>query len=136
MPQLRSMNVIMKSLIAVAVLLLWIGPAHADRTYDKCIESTTSNTEWAGCGTAYLKRLDAALNAEWKKAMSSLQKGQSRAELLREQQAWIKFKDASCQIYASGSFGREGQVVHFVECRAAIIQARISDLKVISTLTH
>ena len=115
--------------------LLWSSPALADGIYEQCIKSTSTNTEWASCGAAYLKRLDNALNAAWKKTVSSLD-AKSRAQLLREQQAWIKFKDASCQFYANGDFGREGQVVHYVECRAAIIEARISDLNAIYATTH
>jgi Uncharacterized protein conserved in bacteria len=116
-------------------LLLWASPALADGIYDQCVKGTSTNTGWASCGAAYLKRLDNALNAAWKNTVSSLD-GKSRAQLLREQQAWIKFKDASCQFYANGDFGREGQVVHYVECRAAIIEARISDLNAIYAATH
>jgi len=114
----------------------WVGTALADPAYDKCIERTSTNSEWAGCGAAYLKRLDGALNVAWKKATASLGDQRSRAQLLEEQRAWIKFKDASCQPFANGSFGREGQVVHYVECRAAIFEARISDLNNISKLAH
>jgi uncharacterized protein YecT (DUF1311 family) len=112
------------------------GPASADPVYDKCIDRTATNAEWAGCGAEYLERLDRALNIAWKKAISSLDDQKTRAELLAEQRAWIKFRDASCQIYANGYFGREGQVLHFVGCRAAIIEARISDLKGVYELTH
>ena len=101
----------------------------------KCIDSTATNPEWAGCGELHLKRLDDALNAAWKKAYASLD-GQSRKQLLQEQRAWIRFKDASCQFYANGSFGREGQVLHFYGCRGAIIEARVSDLKGIYELAH
>src|SRR6478609_7500292 len=88
-------------------VLVWAGPALADPTYDKCIAGTSTNSEWARCGSTYLKRLE---------------------------RAWISFKDASCQLFANGHFGREGQVVHFVGCRAAIIKARIADLNGISAL--
>lgn len=114
---------------------LWANPALSDVAYDKCINSTSTNTDWSRCGSAYLKRLDGALNAAWKKALSSLE-GNGRAQLIQEQRAWIKYRDASCQYYANGEFGREGQVVHYVTCRAAIIEARISDLNGIYTVTH
>lgn len=117
-------------------VLVWAGPALADPTYDKCIAGTSTNSEWARCGSGYLKRLDRALNVAWKKAVSSLGDEQSRAQLLKEERAWISFKDASCQLFANGHFGREGQVVHFVGCRAAIIKARIADLNGISALAH
>ena len=110
-------------------------PASVDDTYMKCVDSTSTNPEWAGCGEVYLKDLDGALNAAWKKAYASLD-GPSRTQLLQEQRAWIKFKDASCQFYANGSFGREGQVLHFYGCRSAILKARISDLQGLYDLAH
>ena len=116
--------------------LLWVSPAMADPQYDQCVDKTSTNVEWSRCGTAYLKRLDDDLNIAWKKAASSLDDKQSRTDFLREQQAWIKFKDASCKFYANGSFGREGQVLHYVGCRAAIIEARISNLNAVYELTH
>src|SRR4051794_14293658 len=97
-------------------------PASFDDTYEKCINSTSTNPEWAGCGEVYLKQLDDSLNVVWKKAYASLD-GPSRTQLLQEQRAWIKFRDASCQFYANGSFGREGQVLHFYGCRGAILEA-------------
>lgn len=131
----------MKTMAALAPALfvgalLWACPALADPVYDKCIATTSTNSQWAGCGTSYLKRLDGALNAAWKKALSSLGDQQGRAQLVQEQREWIKFKDASCQLFANGSFGREGQVIHYVECRAAILEARISDLKRIAALAR
>lgn len=122
-------------LAAFVGALLWVSPAVADPQYDQCVDKTSTNVEWSRCGTAYLKRLDEALNIAWRKAVSSLDDKQSRAEFLREQQAWIEFKDASCRFYANGSFGREGQVLHYVGCRAAIIEARISDLNAVYGLT-
>lgn len=120
----------------LSVALLWASSPSADDAYSHCIDSTSTNREWAGCGEAYLMRLDDALTAAWKKANASFSDRQTRAELLQEQRAWIRFKDASCQFYANGSFGREGQVLHFYGCRAAIIKARISDLSNAYELTH
>jgi uncharacterized protein YecT (DUF1311 family) len=128
-------------LAAMAGSLLRASPAAADppigdSAYDQCINNTSTNLEWGACGSAYLDRLDTSLNDAWKRAMASLDDKQSRDQLLAEQRAWLKFRDASCQVYANGSFGREGQVLHFILCRAGIISARISDLKGIYELTH
>jgi uncharacterized protein YecT (DUF1311 family) len=125
--------VIIVGLLAGA--LLSAGPASADDAYMKCIDNTSTNPEWAGCGEIYLKRLDDALNVAWKKAYESID-GESRAQLLQEQRTWIKFKEASCQFYMNGSFGREGQVLHFYGCRGPVIKARISDLNGIYDLAH
>jgi uncharacterized protein YecT (DUF1311 family) len=116
-------------------LLTATAPSAAD-AWRQCIDNTMTNTEWGACGGFYLKRLDDELNTTWKKANTSLEDQQSRTQLLEEQRSWIKFRDASCQFYANGSFGREGQVLHFFACRGAIIEARITDLKSIYELTH
>jgi uncharacterized protein YecT (DUF1311 family) len=130
----------MKAMIAPALgffaaALMWASPASADDAYSQCIDHTSTNPEWAGCGEAYLRRLDSALNAAWKKANASVD-GQSRKDLLAEQRAWLKFRDSSCLFWANGSYGREGQVLHFYGCRAAVIEARISALKGIYELMH
>ena len=122
-------------LVSFAAALAWTGPASADDGYSQCIDATSTNPEWAECGAAYLKRLDEALNAAWKKTNASLDE-QSRTDLLAEQRAWLKFLDSSCRFWANGSFGREGQVLHFYGCRAAIIQARIADLNGVYEQTH
>jgi uncharacterized protein YecT (DUF1311 family) len=117
------------------VLLLGSASSAAD-IWQQCIGNTATNVEWGGCSATYLKRLDDGLNAAWKKACASLDDEQSRASLLQEQRAWLKFRDASCQYYANGSFGREGQVLHFAACRGAIIEARITDLNGVCSTAH
>jgi uncharacterized protein YecT (DUF1311 family) len=116
-------------------LLMTTAPSAAD-AWRQCIDKSMTNTEWGDGRGSYLKRLDDELNATWKKANMSLDDQQSRTQLLEEQRAWIKFRDASCQFYANGSFGREGQVLHFVTCRGEIIEARIASLKGVYELTH
>jgi len=118
-----------------AAALAWASPALADDAYDQCMESTSTNPEWAGCGEAYMKRLDDALNATWEKANASIDV-QSRRELRAEQRAWLKFRDSSCLFWASGAYGREGQVVHFYGCRAGVIEARIADLNQVYALMN
>lgn len=117
------------------VLLATSAPS-ATEVWQQCIDSTTTNVEWGGCGVNYLSDLDDELNAAWKKANASLDDKQSRTQLLDEQRAWLKFRDASCQIFANGAFGREGQVLHFASCRGEILKARIADLNAIFQLTH
>ena len=98
------------------------------KPYDKCIDGSSTNPEWAGCGATELERLEKLLNDAWKKARSVMDDEQSRTDLLREQRAWLKFRDMSCTYYANGQFGREGQVLHYYGCRAAITEARIAAL--------
>jgi uncharacterized protein YecT (DUF1311 family) len=122
-------------MITGLLVLASAASASADNAYSKCIDKTSTNPEWQECGEVYLKRLDDTLNTSWKKAYASLE-GESRAQLLEEQRAWIKFKETSCRFYANGSFGREGEVLHFYGCKAEVLKARISDLDGVYIMTH
>jgi uncharacterized protein YecT (DUF1311 family) len=106
-------------------------PASADDAYSHCLDNSSTNLEWGECGEALLERLDAALNTAWKGAKASVDQ-QTQKDLLVEQRAWLKFRDSSCRFWANGSFGRDGQVLHFIQCRAEITKTRISDLNEIS----
>lgn len=101
--------------------------ALADDRYDRCMEAAVTNPDYAACGGQMLDRLDADLNAAWKKAYADLD-ASSKQALLAEQRLWIAYKDKSCDYLASGAYGREGQTVHFYTCRAAVIEDRIAYL--------
>jgi uncharacterized protein YecT (DUF1311 family) len=102
-------------------------PAAADTAYKQCLDSTSTLLDWGECGEAWLDRLQVELNLAWKRARGSVDV-QGRKALLTEQRAWLKFRDSSCTFWAEGSYGRNGQVLSFIGCRAAIVEARISDL--------
>jgi len=94
-----------------------------------CIEhSDGTNTAWAICGGAEVERQEQRLNAAWKR-VSPMLDPQSRADLLVEQRAWISFKDKSCLYLANGQRGRQGQVLEFPACRAAVIAERADELE-------
>ncbi len=111
------------------VLVLGVGAAKAQSPeWQKCIDGTKSNMEWAQCGEAEIKRQETRLNAAWKQAFACFE-GEAMAAakqaFLEEQRLWVKWKDASCNFYGDGqAFGREGQVLSYPACRAAVIQQR------------
>ena len=116
-------------------LVTWASQAAAQSTeWQKCVNATTTNVEWAQCGQEEIDRQEARLNAAWKQAYACFDgaKGMAKAkqEFLAEQRLWVKWKDVSCNFYAEGeAFGREGQVVGFPSCRAAIIAKRTEFLE-------
>ena len=120
----------------MAALLLLAAPpalapvsALADDAYDKCMDASDgSNPAWAACGDELVRREDARLNATWKRVFAETG-DQTKKDLLAEQRAWNAFKERSCKFYANGEWGREGSVVHFMLCRAAVIAARTKDLE-------
>lgn len=96
--------------------------------YSSCLDRATTNPQFSACGGALLVRREAVLNRTWKSTYASLDAAAKKA-LLAEQRAWIAFKDKSCAPFTTGYFGREGQVIHYYNCRAGVIDARITYLK-------
>ena len=119
------------SILLLAVILTCgavLRTAQADPAYDRCIkQSDGTNQAWAACGGELIGREDSRLNATWKKVHSLLEPDAARA-LLAEQRAWIAYRDASCTFYATGDYGREGQVLNYPTCRAAVIASRVADI--------
>ena len=130
-----------RALVCALAGLACATPAWADKAYDRCMDRATINPQMSWCGELYLRRLGAALNVAWKNANASLDQNsrasdtplqESRKNLLLEQRAWLKFREASCDFWANGSFGRDGQIIHWAKCRATITQERIAYLRGIS----
>ena len=102
-------------------------PAYADTAYDKCVAKGVTNMDYSTCGAAMLDRLEASLNATWKRVYAGLP-AEAKPALLAEQRLWIAYKEKSCAVYATGVFGREGQVLGSYTCRAKVLTDRITDL--------
>lgn len=115
--------------LLLALALMAAGPVAADDAYDRCMSATDgTNPAFAACGADWIAREDGKLNAAWKRVFP-LFEGAGKAALLAEQRAWNAFKEASCGFYASGAFGREGEVVQSPICRADVIAARTKQLQ-------
>jgi uncharacterized protein YecT (DUF1311 family) len=126
----------MKRGLIVALLGMLLGASHAgaqSSEWQKCVDSTKTNVDWGQCGEAEIKRQETRLNAAWKQAFACFD-GEAMAtakqSFLEEQRLWVKWKDASCGFYSDGqAFGREGQVLSYPACRAAVIQQRTQFLE-------
>jgi uncharacterized protein YecT (DUF1311 family) len=120
--------------LAVIAAMIPVQPEAApigDDAYDKCMNSSEgTNTAWAGCGGAWIEREEGRLAISWERVRNGLT-GTSRTSLETEQRAWLAYKNASCEMFKSGYFGREGQVLHFPVCRAGLIAARVRELDVL-----
>lgn len=91
--------------------------------YNQCIDrSNGTNPAWGVCGAARIAQADDLLNRVWRRVYERFYP-EARPALLVEQRAWIAYKEASCLWNLEG-FGREGQVVHYPVCRAAVIEDR------------
>ena len=99
--------------------------------YDRCVDRAGNNLAFGECGGARLRNGDALLNTVWKRVYGRAV-GSSKAALLAEQRLWIAYKDRSCQWWLN-DYGREGQVIHYPLCRAAVIEGRIQILAGLET---
>lgn len=118
----------LRALALGAVMLLAAGAARADDEYDRCVQATATNAGYSTCGSALIAREEKQLNATWQHVVSLL-RGHSRADLLTEQRAWNAYKKQSCRVYANGTYGRDGVVIHYPVCRAAVIAQRTKELE-------
>lgn len=119
----------MKVVLLAASWMLVAGAAWADEEYERCIEeSDGSNQVWAECGSEWIEREDAKLNEAWRRLLDGASE-QTVKDLRAEQRAWNAYKELSCQFYASGEYGREGQVLEFPACRAEVIAKRTAELE-------
>jgi uncharacterized protein YecT (DUF1311 family) len=99
--------------------------------YDECMKDKSTNFEWSQCGHDEIVRQEARLNIAWKKAFSCFssidggsEEAESKHKLLEAQRLWIKWKDSACDFYETGFYGREGGVLSFPACKAAVISQR------------
>ena len=88
----------------LALLATAIGPARAQQStpeqsfspaYQKCMDAGTTTVAMLDCGTAEYRKLDAQLNAAYRKALDGLATEQ-RVLLRDTQRAWLAHRDASC----------------------------------------
>lgn len=116
-------------LSAVIALILAAAPTATggQARYEACVAAKTTNADWAACGSAYVTRVDAALNAEWQRLNATVD-GQTKADLVAEQRAWLRYRQSACRFYANGDWGREGQVLHYFGCVGGVIQRRTREL--------
>ena len=126
----------MRAILATAFLgvLLSAGAAKAQSPeYQACVAGKKANVDFGQCGEVEIKRQEARLNAAWKEAFACFEgdaMAAAKQSFLEEQRLWVKWKDASCGFYSDGqAFGREGQVLSYPACRAAVIRQRTQFLE-------
>lgn len=115
--------------LALTLPLAIAATAHARTTAWHCeLRVGGTNTEWGECTAKEVRSQENRLNRAWKKLLPLLDE-KSRTDMIAEERAWAAFKDKSCVFYANGEWGREGEVVHFGYCRAAVVSKRADDLE-------
>ncbi len=104
--------------------------------YTLCMNKAITNADFAACGGAELSKQEQALVRAWQSARAHFagtvqtddaETAQSLAALEQEQEAWKAYADKACEFWRYGN-GREGQVVHYPECKSGVVSARIDYL--------
>ena len=114
---------------AAAFVLLATAPASADALYAQCLASSDgSNFEWEQCGLDHMARERQRLDTTWNRLLDG-STGQTRRDLINEQDAWTTFSTFACIFYANGDLGREGQVLDYPACVARMFADRTRTLR-------
>jgi len=93
-----------------------------------CANSDTT-TDMNRCYTRLLTQADADLQAKFQevngpvKHLSMLDQGMTKA-----QEAWVAYRDQTCEVARLKSLGTQFETVSPVSCRLALTRERISDL--------
>ncbi|MDQ8156984.1 MAG: DUF1311 domain-containing protein [Gemmatimonadota bacterium] len=107
--------------------------------YQACLNRANTNSDFSDCGGTELRRQEARLAATWRAVLATFEPDSGNPELpeeikkhqaaiLAEQRAWLRFKTLSCMHWTE-AMGREGVVLHFPSCRAAVIADRVTYLR-------
>lgn len=127
-------QIILFSACLLAFALASPDEARADPVYDTYMDTAKTSLDMSTCGGAWRLRSEDKLNAAWKKAIEAVGgiKSEAGQELLKEQRAWIKFKDLSCGFFYSNNFGSMHRSISAPICRNAVIEARTQQLSKIA----
>ena len=110
------------ALLATAVQL-------ADPVEDACYQADQSQQAMNRCAGDANQRADAALNAQWAKVVAIYgDDAESKKLLLDGQRAWLKYRDAQCQLAALDSRG--GSIWPLINsgCFASLTRQRTKEL--------
>ena len=121
----------------IAILLARLGEASGlqaqqlSADYAKCANTAVTNYDFGQCSGAEIQRQEKLLAVAWGKITAEFKEWTepARAAMLKEQRAWISFKDDACRYFDNHpDFGREGTVIHYGECKANVIASRVTAL--------
>ncbi len=101
-----------------------------DGTLDGCLSATQTDPGYTDCYGSAIDRADKQLNVQWKKLMSIVGGAKSEAgqSLIKEQRAWIAFKEESCNFYWGSNYGSMHRTIIGPSCRLNVYQSRIAQI--------
>jgi uncharacterized protein YecT (DUF1311 family) len=109
--------------LAAALILV-----HAlTRAADRC-DSPQTQAAMNVCAAEELHRMDAQLNAVYRKLTATLDANRRR-KLQAAQRAWLAFRDAHCEFEASAFEGGSMQPLEYSACATNVTKERIGHLR-------
>jgi uncharacterized protein YecT (DUF1311 family) len=118
--------VILALLISAAVMQ----PVDADPLETACYDRDPSQQALNRCAGDAFERADQALNAQWKEVLDTYgESAETKKLLLDSQRAWLKYRDAHCELAASDSVGGSMWPMLNSGCLASMTRKRTRELK-------
>jgi uncharacterized protein YecT (DUF1311 family) len=96
--------------------------------YSSCIKNAQTTLAMQACITAEYKRVDALLNATYKKLIGT--SGVDKAKLISAEKAWITFRDADCKFAGSLNAGGSLASINVGTCLIDDTVARAKELQI------
>ena len=114
----------------VALLLALASQAPDDPIENACYQRDYSQQSMNRCAGDAYQRADEALNAQWAKVLAIYgDDAESKKLLLDGQRAWLKYRDAHCQVAALDSVGGSMWLMLNSGCLASLTRQRVKELK-------
>lgn len=115
--------------IALLVLLSPLWPAAAVAQEPDC-ENPQTQLEMTQCAGEEYRVADAELNARYSAAMSRYENNEEARQLLRDaQRAWIRFRDAECDLVTLGVRGGSIEPMIRAQCLQELTETRARQLE-------
>jgi uncharacterized protein YecT (DUF1311 family) len=116
-------------IIALLIMAAAIDLAPEDPVENACYERDQSQQWMNRCAGDAYQRADKALNAQWAKVFATYgDDAESKNLLLDGQRAWLKYRDAQCELAAFDSRG--GSIWPLINsgCLASLTRQRTKEL--------
>ncbi len=115
--------------VVVGVVVSWVlvATAVAGPQADPC-KTRANQLELTQCADRQLSASDKVLNQTYRKLLADLD-DEHRVLLQKAQRAWVGFRDADCDLDASTALGGSMYGMLVSDCRHAMTDTRVKELK-------
>ena len=115
-------------MIAPLLLAFAMQAASTDPIEDACYDRDHSQQAMNRCAGEAFERADRELNRHWREITDHYDDAASKKLLLEAQRAWLKYRDAQCELTALDSRGGSMWPMVISGCRADLTRQRNAEL--------